>query len=93
MKAKLITYSSKGLTKTESSKLSKGLMGYTDKSNSSQYTYKRRGILGVTSRITVSKSTFIVPIEQSKEIVSYIKEKGGTVVSWDIDIPRKHFKN
>ena len=92
MKAILITYSAKGLSKTESSKLSKALIGYLDSSNNAKYTYKRKGLVTSVNNIIVSKSTFIVPRNKIQRLISYIESRGAKVLSWDIDIPRKYFK-
>lgn len=93
MKATIITYTAKGLSKTESSKLSKKLIGYKDKSNKAQYTYKRKGLITSTKHIIITKSAFIIPKKESKKIISSIEKNRGKVQSWDIDIPKKHFKS
>ena len=81
MKAALITYSAKGLNKTEASKLSKKLLGYVDKSNKAQYTYKRKGLITAEKAIIIAKSVFIVPKSEpgkiTKEISAFIDGKGG----------------
>lgn len=93
MKAILISYTTKGLSKTESSKLSKGLVGYTDKSNKGNYTYKRKGLIASMGGIIISRSTFAVPENKAKEIITYIKKRHGNISSWEINIPRKYFKD
>ena len=93
MKAILISYTTKGLSKTESSKLSKGLVGYTDRSNRGNYTYKRKGLIVSIGGIIISRSTFIVPKNKAKEIMSHIKKRDGSVSYWEINIPRKYFKD
>ena len=92
MEATLISYRAKDLSKTEASKLSKGLLGYKDKSNRGRYTYNRMGLIKTIKCIIVSKSTFIVPRKNTKDILSYIKTRNGNVSSWDIIIPDKYFK-
>lgn len=92
MEATLISYSAKDLSKTEASKLSKGLLGYKDKSNKGRYTYNRMGLIKTIKGIIVSKSTFIVPRKNTKEAISYIKARNGMAFSWDIIIPDKYFK-
>lgn len=92
MEATLISYSAKDLSKTEASKLSKGLLGYKDKSNRGRYTYNRIGLIKTIKGIIVSKSTFIVPRKNTKDVLSYIKSRNGKVSSWDIIIPDKYFK-
>ena len=93
MKATLIMYSAKGLNKTEASKLSKKLIGYLDKSNKASYTYEREGMVTSTKNIIVAKSVFIVPKNKSEEIIKEIRACRAKVVSWNIEIPRKYFKN
>lgn len=93
MKAKLVTYSAKNLTKNEASKLSKALIGYKDKSNKAQYTYKRKGLVTKIKHILISRSTFIVPKEESEKIISFIKQAGGTARCWNINIPKKDLKD
>jgi len=93
MKAVLITYSAKGLDKTEASKLSKILIGYTDRSNKSKYIYQRKGLLKPENSIIISKSTFIVKKQLLKEIISFILTKKAKVNFWNIEISEKYFKN
>ena len=93
MKAKLISYSAKGLGKTEASKLSKALVGYIDKSNRAKYTYQREGLLTPDNSIIISKSTFIVKNSFAKKIISFILAKKAKISSWDIEIPEKYFKD
>ena len=54
MKAKLVTYTTKNLNKSEKSILSKKLYGYLDKSNNSKYTYQRKGILSNIKYVSTS---------------------------------------
>lgn len=92
MEATLISYSANDLSKTEASKLSKGLLGYKDKSNRGRYTYNRIGLIKPIKGIIVSKSTFIVPRKNTKDVLSYIKARKGMAFSWDIIIPDRYFK-
>ena len=93
MKATLISYTSNGLSKTESSKLSKALVGYTDKSNRAMYYYKRKGLVTNTKNIIICRSAFIVPKNMAKDIISFIKERGAKALSWDLEISQKYFKD
>lgn len=93
MNAVLISYSTKGLSKTESSKISKRLIGYIDKSNKGGYTYVRKGLISSLGGIVIARSTFIIPQEKIKEILSFISSKKLSINSWNIEIPRKYFKN
>jgi len=92
MRATLISYTSKELSKTESSKLSKALIGYLDKSNNGKYSYKRKGLIENTENIIVCRSAFIVPRSIAKEIISFIEKRGAKAFSWDLEIPQKYFK-
>ena len=78
MEATLISYRAKDLSKTEASKLSKGLLGYKDKSNRGRYTYNRMGLIKTIKCIIVSKSTFIVPRKIPK--ISFRTLKRGMVM-------------
>ena len=92
MEATLISYRAKDLSKTEASKLSKGLLGYKDKSNRGRYTYNRMGLIKTIKCIIVSKSIIYRAAKNTKDILSYIKTRNGNVSSWDIIIPDKYFK-
>lgn len=93
MKALLIAYSAKGLSKTDASKLSKKLLGYVDKSNKGQYTYKRKGLITAEGSIIIAKSVFIVPRNQAKDIIEEIQKNQANIFSWEIELPEKYFKN
>lgn len=93
MKAVIITYSAKGLSKTEASKLSKKLLGYVDKSNRAQYTYKRKGLITAERSIIIAKSVFIVPRNQADKIIEEIQKKQANISFWEIELPEKYFKN
>ena len=92
MKATLITYTAKGLSKTESSKLSKALVGYKDKSNNAKYVYNRAGILKFMKAIIICKSAFIVPKNKAGKVISLIKKRGGKILFWNMNLPEKYFK-
>jgi len=93
MKAALITYSAKGLNKTEASKLSKKLLGYVDKSNKAQYTYKRKGLITAEKAIIIAKSVFIVPKSEARKITKEIRKRGADTALWEIELPEKYFKS
>ena len=93
MDAVLISYSTQGLSKTEASKISKSLKGYTDKSNKGAYIYEREGLISSLRGIVISRSTFIVPKNDAKQVIEYITSKKGVISSWNINIPKKYFKN
>lgn len=93
MDAVLISYSTKRLSKTESSKISKGLIGYTDKSNKGNYIYERKGLILSLGGIVISRSTFIIPKQNAKQVIGYITSKNGNISSWNINIPKRYLKN
>ena len=86
MKAKLITYSTDNLNSTQRSILSKRINGYLDKSNRSQYKYKREGIISKINHIKVTHKTFIIREKDFKLINKEIQKYGAKVNSWDIYI-------
>lgn len=90
MKAILFSYSTKGLSKTEASKISKKIKGYEDKSNQSKYNYKREGLIQSNNGIIVSKSTFII-LEKNTNILNQIKTKDLKIKKWKINMPQSYF--
>jgi len=93
MKATLIAYTSKGLSKTESSKLSKALIGYTDKSNNGKYLYNRNGLVKNTKHIIICRSAFIVPKDIAESILYFIKKRRAKALSWNLEISQEQFRN
>ena len=90
MKAILFSYSTKGLSKSEGSKISKKLIGYKDKSNQGKYNYQRKGLIQLNKGIIISKSTFIIP-EKKESILGKIKVKGLKINKWKINIHDSYF--
>ena len=88
MKAKLVTYTTERLNKSEKSKLSKKLFGYTDKSYHGKYTYKRKGLLEGTKYVKVYKNTFIIALEDWRPLREELKKRKATVRVWDITIEK-----
>ena len=86
MNAKLITYSTKDLNVTQRSILSKKLNGYLDKSNKSQYTYKREGVITNLIHIKITNKTFIIRKSDFSLISKELKKYGAKIKSWDINI-------
>ena len=80
------------MSKTESSKISKILTGYKDSSNNCKYSYDREGIVHSNGGIIISKSTFMVPKSKFEEISKKIRKKGIKITTWEVDLPKKHFK-
>ena len=90
MKSILFSYSTKGLTKNVSSKISKKLIGYNDKSNKGEYNYQRMGLIQLNGGLIISKSTFIIP-KKKESILDEIKVKGLIINKWEIDLPKSYF--
>lgn len=86
MRAKLFTYTTQNLTKSQKSIVSKRINGYTDKSNRSQYKYERPGLITKMANIKISKNTFIIKETEFSQIENKLKEHGAKVKSWDIVI-------
>jgi len=84
MEAVLFTYDAKKLDKSTSSKTSKKLIGYKDKSNKGHYIYNREGLIQANEGIIISKSTFIIPKKNAKKVFKSIKVKGLEISKWNI---------
>ena len=92
MEAILFSYDTRGLSKTEASKISKELKGYNDKSNKGKYNYNREGLIRKNNGFIVSKSTFIIP-EKNSDFIEKLRKKGLNIKKWKIDIKRNHFSH
>ena len=86
MKAKLITYSTNGLSSTERSILSKKINGYLDKSNKAKYMYRRDGLISKLPHIKVANKAFIIRKKDFFLVSKELKKHRVEVKSWDIDI-------
>ena len=86
MDAKLVTYTTEKLNKSKKSILSKKLYGYVDKSNNSQYTYKREGLLDQVKHIKICNNTFIVGKNDFKLVEDELKKKKATIKVWNITL-------
>ena len=86
MKAKLITYSTNGLSPTERSILSKRINGYLDKSNKAKYMYKRDGLISKLPHIKVVNKAFIIREKDFPLVSKELKKYKAEVKSWDIEI-------
>ena len=86
MNAKLVSYTTEKLNKSEKSILSKRLFGYTDKSNKCKYTYQREGLLSNIKHIKVSKNTFIISSNDWLSIKKELLKRKVNVKEWNIDL-------
>lgn len=86
MKAKLITYTTENLGNSKRCILSKRLYGYLDKSNNSQYTYQRKGLIDPFKNIKVSNNTFIIEARGWEKIKEFLFKSKATLKIWDINI-------
>ncbi len=84
MDAKLVTYTTEKLNKSEKSILSKRLYGYTDKSNNSQYTYKREGFLDRIKHIKVCNNTFVIEEKDFEPIQEELRKRKVTIKVWSV---------
>jgi hypothetical protein len=92
MKAVVIRYKAKGLSKTEASKLSKKLFGYKDKSNKGEYFYERTGLVTEQPHIKFAKGVFAIPKEKAQKIINSIKKMKAKLDIWEADIKSAYFK-
>ena len=86
MQAKLVTYTTKGLSKSKKSILSKRMYGYIDKSNKSRYTYMREGILNGTKHFKVCNNTFIIDSKDWPKVRKELKKRKAALREWGISI-------
>lgn len=82
--ATLITYEtdrSKFSSLSERNKFYRGLFGYkqTVKENGKAYHYEKDGIIDSTPHIKVADSVFIVPEDEAKPVLSYLRDWGDKV--------------
>jgi hypothetical protein len=88
MKAKLVSYSTEGLTPTQRSIVSKRINGYIDKSNRSRYLYKREGIIEKIPHIKVTHDTFIIRKQDFPILKKELNKLGVKIKTWDIEISK-----
>jgi len=93
MKAILFSYNSKGLSKSDSSKICKKLVGYKDNSNNGKYFYERKGLIRKYKGLIIAKSTFVIPENKAKLVFNAIKTKGLKIRKWNINIPKSFFSS
>jgi hypothetical protein len=86
MKAKLVSYSTEGLTPTQKSIVSKKVNGYIDKSNRSRYIYKREGIIERIPHIKITYNTFIIRDEDFLILKKELNKLGVKIKTWNIEI-------
>lgn len=86
MKAIIITYTTEGLNNTQKSIVSKAINGYTDKSNKSQYTYKRKGILQKVPHIKITDKTYIIPEKNYLKIKKQLETLNINTKIWKISL-------
>jgi len=86
MHAKLVTYTTEKLNKSEKSILSKRMYGYMDKSNKSRYTYARKGILDGAKYFKICNNTFIIDHKCWPKVRKEIKKRKATIKEWNINI-------
>ena len=91
MKSVILTYTTKGLTTSQRSIISKIVNGYADKSNYSRYNYKRPGLMDQIPHIKITKNTFIIKEKDLETILKELKKRRATPKTWPIDIKKEYF--
>lgn len=88
--ATLIVFSlkSKGKTRGETSRFYRELYGYENYSHYGRYRSRIRGYLDGVRNIRYSKGIILIPKEEERQVVTYLKAKGARVMVWEV-IPRE----
>ena len=69
-KVSIIKYNLKGVPVTRKTLIHRALYGYTDHSNKSTYTYKRKGALDRIEHTKISNSVLLVDAKDVKQLMS-----------------------
>jgi len=86
MKAKLISYDLSKLDQIKKVIVKRQLFGYTEYSNNSKYTYKRKGVLEEIPHIKVARAVIIVQNKDKNKVIKVVKGVKGKYTSFDIEI-------
>ena len=87
MKAIILCFEYPNCTKSQQSRLSKEIYGFTDNSNNGRYSYEREGILTKIPILVLAKAAVIIA-EQDKQVITKIKELGILVREYPISIKK-----
>ena len=93
MNAEIITYETKNMSNSKRSIISKKIFGYVDRTKSSQYAYKREGLIESIPHIMITKKTFIISSTDAVMIKKIIEAYGAIVKSWKIQISKVEMRN
>ena len=58
--------------------------GYTDRSNSGRYNYKRAGLIDSVPNVKVIRGVVVVTLADTKKVVDFIEKYGGEVYVWTV---------
>lgn len=90
MQATLIHYKLKPAPCKQKEKFRRGFLGYTDKSNKGQYTYRRMGVLDNIPHLKPGKQTLIIPTTLAQKILKTLKKHAQIIQTYPITIAKKH---
>jgi len=86
MKAKLISYDLSKLSQIKKVIVKRQLFGYTEYSNNSKYTYKRKGVLEEIPHIKVARAVIIVCNQDAQKVEKVIKSVNGKYQIFTIEV-------
>lgn len=73
MKAKLICYDLSKLNQIKKVEVTRKLFGYTEYSNNSKYTYKRKGILEEIPNLRLARAVIVVQNSSKDRVIKVLK--------------------
>ena len=86
MKAKLICYDLSKISQIKKVEVKRALFGYTEYSNNSKYTYKRKGILEDLPHMRLARGVLIISNEGESRVIKVIKDRKGKYKSFNIEV-------
>ena len=87
MKAIILCLEYPNCTKSQQSRLSKEIYGFTDNSNNGRYSYEREGILTKIPKLVLAKAAVII-YEHDREVIQKIRKLGVLVTEYPISIKK-----
>lgn len=87
MKAIILCFEYPNCAKSQQSRLSKEIYGFTDNSNNGRYSYEREGILTKVQKLVLAKAAVII-YEHDKEVIQKIRKLGVLVTEYPISIKK-----
>ncbi len=92
MKAKLITYTTKGQSIPQQNQLRMKLNGQTSTSHKGKYTFHRKGLLETMTHIKPNRGSIIAPLKNSEIIIKLLKKYKAKIKVYEITINKSEFK-